>query len=703
MAVTIPGASIAGFGRGTGSTGKTARSSGDEAARQAALSAHRILDTAPEAAFDRITRLAVLTLDMPVALISLTDRDRQWFKSRCGIDVSETPRAIAFCDHAIRGTDVMVIEDATRDPRFADNPLVTGPHNFRFYAGAPLIGAEGVALGTLCVLDSRPREFEPRQKIVLEELAAQVMHEISVRTDLGVLYNPTADLRLQLEALLAATGSAGITFDRAGKIRSWNGAAERMFGFDAEKAVGMSMDAIMPRLNQARRASAAVTGMASAWLCAQYPAESRELTVGRHRDGHLFPVEPTFAAWKTAAGKKRAGVILLDATHRHRQEEQLRRSRTHLIEAQRIGGIGSWDWNVETGEIDPSDAMCQLLDLPPGTRRNAAEALRVIHPEDRPRWLSTMNRLIAGEPSPAVTYRMLKPDGSVRTYQSTAKLVQYSDGPHLIGVLRDITEQARQEAERARHEEALRRSQIHLAEAQKIGGIGSWDWHVPTGEVTPSAEMRKLIGIGPEDARNIADARAAIHPDDRDAYQTAMERFAADGDQSPFTYRMSLPDGTLRVFQITGRPADYGDGSHVVGVIRDITEQTQRDSERRETEKLAALGQLAGGVAHEINNLLQPVITLSELACEDLAADFDAAATAEMRESLAIVTQCGRDAREIVRKILRYARKEMPTLEPTVITEALNNSMELVRGLLSPGVSLGITIDPGADGVARIN
>ena len=118
---------------------------------------------------------------------------------------------------------------------------------------------------------------------------------------------------------------------------------------------------------------------------------------------------------------------------------------------------------------------------------------------------------------------------------------------------------------------------------------------------------------------------------------------------------------------------------------------------------MAALGQLAGGVAHEINNLLQPVITLSELAGEDLAADFDAAATAEMRESLAIVTKCGRDAREIVRKILRYARKEVPTLEPTPMGDTLKSSIELVRSLLSPGIALTTQVSAEAGGVARMN
>ena len=108
------------------------------------------------------------------------------------------------------------------------------------------------------------------------------------------------DQRAQFEALLAATGTAAITFDRAGQILSWNGCAERMFGFAADTAVGMSMDAILPRLNQTRKTSAKLLNAASAWLCALYPGESRQLTMGRHRDGHLFPVQrvcPVDGGW----------------------------------------------------------------------------------------------------------------------------------------------------------------------------------------------------------------------------------------------------------------------------------------------------------------------------------------------------------------------------------------------------------------------
>ena len=153
----------------------------DEAARMSALRALEILDTEAEAQFDNLTRLAADLCALPIALVSLVDSERQWFKSRVGLDAPETPREHAFCAHAIHGDDVMVVEDATRDVRFANNPLVTGEPNIRFYAGAPLITRDGHALGTLCVIGDAPRTISTQETRALETLAQQAMTLLEYR------------------------------------------------------------------------------------------------------------------------------------------------------------------------------------------------------------------------------------------------------------------------------------------------------------------------------------------------------------------------------------------------------------------------------------------------------------------------------------------------------------------------------------------
>lgn len=158
----------------------------DEADRLAALERYGILDTAPEARFDRITRLAQTLFDVPIALVSLVDRDRQWFKSCIGLDVLETGRDAAFCAHAILADGVTEVLDPEGDPRFADNPLVTGPPHIRYYAGAPLITPDGFALGTLCIIDQRTRApLTPHDRATLRDLADVVVDDLELRNLLG--------------------------------------------------------------------------------------------------------------------------------------------------------------------------------------------------------------------------------------------------------------------------------------------------------------------------------------------------------------------------------------------------------------------------------------------------------------------------------------------------------------------------------------
>lgn len=151
----------------------------DERQRLDGLRRLAILDTAAEERFDRITRMARNMFEVPISLVSLVDEERQWFKSRCGLDAQETPRDISFCGHAILGEGLFVVEDATRDPRFADNPLVLGEPHIRFYAGSPLQLAGGHKVGTLCLIDRRPRRLDERERVLLTDLAGMVEHELA--------------------------------------------------------------------------------------------------------------------------------------------------------------------------------------------------------------------------------------------------------------------------------------------------------------------------------------------------------------------------------------------------------------------------------------------------------------------------------------------------------------------------------------------
>lgn len=151
----------------------------NEVERLHVLRALALLDTKAEERFDRLTRIARRMFNVPIALVTLVDADRQWFKSCMGLSVSETPRAISFCGHAILGDDTFVINDTSKDTRFFDNPLVTGDPHIRFYAGRPIRTANGFKIGTLCLIDSQPREFSPSDVDDLNDLAIMVENELA--------------------------------------------------------------------------------------------------------------------------------------------------------------------------------------------------------------------------------------------------------------------------------------------------------------------------------------------------------------------------------------------------------------------------------------------------------------------------------------------------------------------------------------------
>ena len=186
-----------------------------EAARLDALRQCAVLDTAADEAFDCLTRLAAEICNTPIALVSLVDAERQWFKSKVGVEASETPRAIAFCAHAILQDDLFIVPDALADERFAQNPLVTSDPGIRFYAGAPLITPDGHALGTLCVVDRVPRELDEQQRGALKALARQVALQLEQRRTLKKLERAVQERQQAQQRLAAEYATARVLAEAA--------------------------------------------------------------------------------------------------------------------------------------------------------------------------------------------------------------------------------------------------------------------------------------------------------------------------------------------------------------------------------------------------------------------------------------------------------------------------------------------------------
>ncbi len=217
---------------------KTPQIPPNESERLTALNRYKILDTLPEQEYDDLTQLAADICGTPIALISLVDRDRQWFKSRCGLDASETPRDISFCGHAVAENAILNIPDTAKDSRFADNPLVTQDPKIRFYVGVPLITPDLYTLGTLCVIDRQPRDLTPKQIQQLQTLSRLVISQLELRRG-----NEASRL---LVSVVDSSDDAIITKTLDGIITSWNASAQRIFGYLEQEAIGQPMGILIP-------------------------------------------------------------------------------------------------------------------------------------------------------------------------------------------------------------------------------------------------------------------------------------------------------------------------------------------------------------------------------------------------------------------------------------------------------------------------
>ncbi len=301
----------------------------NEADRIAALRRYQILDTSPEEAFDRITRMAATCLEVPVSLVSLVDESRQWFKSHHGIDAEEIPREIAFCAHTIMGDQPMVIEDATADPRFANNPLVTTDPNIRFYAGAPLITHDGFKLGSLCVFDQQPRTLSGEQHNVLKDLAALVVDAMELRLagkrasdeivnkeqEAQALYRST----IFIQSVLDNAVDGIITIDQHGMIESYNRAAEHLFGYTVAELAGKGLKLLMPEPYYSE-----YTGYMQNCACTDDTSVSgitREIT-GLRKDGSSFQMEVAISTLRMDNRIVFTGFVR-DITQRHAVEAKL--------------------------------------------------------------------------------------------------------------------------------------------------------------------------------------------------------------------------------------------------------------------------------------------------------------------------------------------------------------------------------------------
>ncbi|MGV1918193.1 sensor domain-containing phosphodiesterase [Rhizobium sp. 22-785-1] len=302
----------------------------DDEERIEVLDSFALMDTAPEQEYDHIIQMASRIFDVPIVLISLVHRNRQFFKARIGLDVCETGRDVSFCTYAMMDAKVFVIPDASKDERFRSNALVTGYPNIRFYAGAPLISSEGYALGSLCLIDPKPRlTFSDREQRILQDLAAMVLERMALRR----LERESETSRNKFINITSTSPDAIICANSKNQITSWNASAEDIFGYSQEEALGKPLDIIMPDSMRARH-GAGLARVASGGP-ARIIGTSVNLTAKR-RDGSEVPIELSLSQWNEA-GEPQFGAIIRDITSRLEAVKRLK----HAAEYDDLTGLAN--------------------------------------------------------------------------------------------------------------------------------------------------------------------------------------------------------------------------------------------------------------------------------------------------------------------------------------------------------------------------
>lgn len=344
----------------------------NESSRLAALLRFELLDTPAEAMFDNITALAAQICETPIALISLVDAERQWFKSRQGLDARETPRELAFCAHAINGETLFEVENALLDPRFRDNPLVTGAPDIRFYAGMPLADSEGRNLGTLCVIDRQPRQLSVQQKGALKLLAQQAINLFELRLQTRQQQEQAA----LHKAILSSVGTAVLITDMAGVIRQASPGVLPLLGYEVDTLVGQSLGLVLPDEERQLQPDP----VRPSFNCGSEQASLHELRA-RHRKGQRIPVLFSLAPI-AMDGSAQMGYlcILNDLSYR---EEALQRLQ-HIAE-QLPGVVYQFQLYSDGRSCFPyaSEGLRDVYGLQPEeVREDASSVFARIHPDD---------------------------------------------------------------------------------------------------------------------------------------------------------------------------------------------------------------------------------------------------------------------------------------------------------------------------------
>ncbi|MDB5471977.1 MAG: multi-sensor hybrid histidine kinase [Caulobacter sp.] len=581
-----------------------------EVARLAALRALEVLDTPPEPAFDRLTALAADLFDAPMALVSLIDEERQWFKSRHGVDDACTPRDQAFCRFALDLSpgETLVVPDATADPRFAANPLVTGPLGLRFYAGAVLTAADGATLGALCVLDTAPRPRPSnRQLKQLAVLAEMVVEALDARRRAL-----EAERERALVSLAEQMAGIGVfRFHRASGQLTWSDSVYAIHGVDRatfDPNAVETTDFYHPddrgRVRDHFRA-AIEAGLGFEYQARIIDHDLRERIVTCKTACELDPVGAVVSVFGVIQDVTDQVAALAAARRGEARFRLLADNMGDVITRIRLDG--------RSGYISP--AIEDLLGYKPAEMVGRSAQV-FVHPDDRPLIYDVYADMAGGADHRTVELRAVRKDGGVVWVETHFKLVRDAEGQpsEMVAVIRDVTARRAMEEALADSEQRYRTLADNVSDILvRFGTDGIIRY------ISPAC---RSIGVVPEEAigKSILDLVAAGYLDHSQALIDSLFAGIAPDGVTRREHRIHTPDG--RDLWLEGSPKlvrdEHGEIVEAVTVLRDITSRKAMEADlvaaRAAAEAAAAAkAEFLANMSHEIRTPLTAVIGFSGL------------------------------------------------------------------------------------------
>ncbi len=665
--------------------------------RLAALRRTALLDTPPEEAFDRLTRMAARLLGTPVSLISLVADDHQFFKSATGLPEPwasrrSNPISFSFCGQVVATGEPLVLEDARRHPLLRHNPVIR-ELGWVAYAGVPLVTREGHTIGALCVIDKTPRLWSERDIALLQDLAASVATEIELRTEVSERRQAEHGRRESQEQFHnsfedAGAGLALITTD--GRWLRVNRAVCEILDVPREDLIGFSIDA------RTHPDDALAEREALRLLLA---GESRSYTMEKRYLRPSGKVVWTLANVSLVPGPEGQPlhliVALQDITERKQAEIALRESEERYRLLAKASKEAIWDWDLVTDRLIWDKAAGPLLDYPPSELGDTASWwYERIHADDRERVLASLDMAVTeGRDAWTEEYRFRRADGSFAVVQDRAHIGRDETGAavRVISANSGLSNAHRDDRQLQQVLDAL---QVGVSVVDKQGRI-----------VVSNASDRQLWGTpGDQEVQEVAEHRGwwadtgePVRPEEWGALRAIGGEFSADEE-----VLIETADGQQKTIRNSATPLLDESGAIVgaVNVSQDVTEAKAKEATRARLEeqvhraqKMEAVGRLAGGIAHDFNNLLTGILSYSDLILQELRpAD-------PIRADVEQIRDAGKRAAHLTRQLLAFSRRQL--LEPRVTSlNALVTELEPMLGRLAgPSVALETELDPALGNV----